>query len=61
VRYHADGLFAEAIEHEVDHLNGILYFDYLDSTEKLIPLTREETEEDSEEAEAEPAGGQGRR
>ncbi|HXH20834.1 MAG TPA: peptide deformylase, partial [Dehalococcoidia bacterium] len=23
VRYHADGLFAEAIEHEVDHLNGI--------------------------------------
>ena len=61
VRHHADGLFAEAIEHEVDHLNGILYFDYLDSTEKLIPLSREEMEEDSEEAEAEPAGGQGRR
>ena len=37
VRYHADGLFAEAIEHEVDHLNGILYFDYLDGMEKLEP------------------------
>jgi len=61
VRFRADGLFAEAIEHEVDHLNGILYFDYLDSPDKLIPLTREEMEEDSDAAEPEPAGGQGRR
>ena len=37
VRYHASDLFAEAIEHEVDHLNGILYFDYLDGIEKLEP------------------------
>ena len=37
VRYHASDLFAEAIEHEVDHLNGILYFDYLDDIEKLEP------------------------
>jgi peptide deformylase len=37
VRYHATDLFAEAIEHEVDHLNGILYFDYLDGVEKLEP------------------------
>ncbi len=62
VRYHADGLFAEAIEHEVDHLNGQLYFDYLDSIDKLIPLTREDEEgEDEVEPEPEPAGGQGRR
>ncbi|HXH22744.1 MAG TPA: peptide deformylase, partial [Dehalococcoidia bacterium] len=64
VRYHADGLFAEAIEHEVDHLNGILYFDYLDSIDKLVPLTREEMDEEvagGDEPEPEPAGGQGRR
>lgn len=68
VRYHATELFAEAVEHEVDHLNGLLYFDYLDSTDKLIPLAREEMEEDeesdAEEVGGEPeqaAGGQGRR
>ena len=38
VRYHATDLFAEAIEHEVDHLNGKLYFDLLDSIEELLPL-----------------------
>jgi peptide deformylase len=37
VRYHATGLFAECIEHEVDHLEGHLYFDYLDSMDKLQP------------------------
>ena len=37
VRYHATDLFAEAIEHEVDHLNGTLYFDYLDSEDQLTP------------------------
>jgi peptide deformylase len=42
VRYHADGLFAECIEHEVDHLNGGLYFDLLDSMDKLVPITRPE-------------------
>jgi len=42
VRYHAVDLFAEAIEHEVDHLNGSLYFDYLDSMDKLVPYTRPE-------------------
>jgi peptide deformylase len=42
VRYHAEDLFAEAIEHEVDHLNGILYFDYLDSIDKLMPYSRAE-------------------
>ena len=42
VRYRATDLFAEAIEHEVDHLNGILYFDYLESMDKLIPIVHEE-------------------
>ncbi len=38
VRYHASDLFAEAIEHEVDHLDGILYFDYLESIDQLQRL-----------------------
>jgi peptide deformylase len=42
VRYHATELFAEAIEHEVDHLNGVLYFDYLDTIESLVPVSRAE-------------------
>ena len=34
-----DDLFAEAIEHEIDHVNGILYIDYLPGPEALIPLS----------------------
>jgi peptide deformylase len=57
IRYTAGGLFAEAIEHEVDHLNGTLYFDYLDSVDKLVPYGWTEEEEATEEAAAvaEPA------
>ena len=32
-----DDLLAEALEHEIDHVNGILYIDYLDSPESLVP------------------------
>jgi peptide deformylase len=46
VRYHASDLFAEAIEHEVDHLNGILYFDYLKSMEELTPYSARDDDED---------------
>jgi len=49
VRYHAEDLFAEAIEHEVDHLNGVLYFDYLESIDKLVPYAPGEEEAAEEE------------
>jgi peptide deformylase len=49
VRYTAGGLFAEAIEHEVDHLNGTLYFDYLDGIDKLTAYGPLEDEGDEEE------------
>jgi peptide deformylase len=49
VRFHAEELFAEAIEHEVDHLNGVLYFDYLESIDKLTPYTPGEESEEGEE------------
>ncbi|HLF76379.1 MAG TPA: peptide deformylase [Dehalococcoidia bacterium] len=48
VRYHASDLFAEAIEHEVDHLDGKLYFDLLDSIEELQPLKPGEDDEEEE-------------
>jgi peptide deformylase len=32
-------LLAEALEHEIDHVNGILYIDYLASPDALIPLS----------------------
>ena len=40
VRIKADNnLLAEALEHEIDHVNGILYIDYLPSPDALIPLS----------------------
>lgn len=33
-----DDLMAEALEHEIDHVNGILYIDYLPSPDALVPV-----------------------
>ena len=35
VKIKADGLFAEVLEHEIDHLNGVLYIDHLESPDKF--------------------------
>ncbi|KAA1301188.1 MAG: peptide deformylase [SAR202 cluster bacterium] len=35
IKVTAENLFAQALEHEVDHLNGILYVDHLHEHEKL--------------------------
>jgi len=35
IRIKATGLMAETLEHEIDHLNGNLYIDHLDSQDKL--------------------------
>ncbi|MDD5038942.1 MAG: peptide deformylase [Dehalococcoidales bacterium] len=35
VRIKATGLMAEAIEHEIDHLKGILYIDHVESNDRL--------------------------
>lgn len=44
VRIKADDLLAQALEHEIDHLNGVLYIDYLESPEKLTRVEPEEAE-----------------
>ena len=44
----ADGLLAKALQHEVDHLNGILYVDIAESVETVeSALSAEETEDES--------------
>ncbi len=35
VRIKATGLRAQALEHELDHLNGVLFVDYVESPDKL--------------------------
>jgi peptide deformylase len=38
VRIKGEELLAQALEHEIDHLGGILYVDLLESQDKLIKL-----------------------
>ncbi len=38
IRIKADGLLAQALEHETDHLNGIVYIDRMENIEELCPL-----------------------
>jgi peptide deformylase len=35
IRIKATGLLAQALEHELDHLNGVLYIDHIESEDKL--------------------------
>ena len=41
VRLRATDLLSQVLEHEVDHLNGILYVDHLKEHQELIPVTTE--------------------
>ena len=42
LRLKGEGLLAQALEHEVDHLNGRLYIDHLESLEDLRKVEAEE-------------------
>lgn len=44
IRIKADNLLAQALEHEIDHLNGILYIDHLESREELHKVEEETTQ-----------------
>ena len=48
VRLRADGLLAQALEHEIDHLNGILYVDHLKKHQQLVKDEPEAEEARSE-------------
>jgi peptide deformylase len=42
IRIRADGLLAQALEHEIDHINGILYVNHLESMDMLHKIELEE-------------------
>jgi peptide deformylase len=44
IRIKAKELLAQALEHEIDHLNGVLYIDYLESMDKLYKIEPEGTQ-----------------
>ena len=56
VRIKADGLLAQALEHETDHLNGVLYIDHLVSRESFWKITYEA--DPPEPTDDEPTGGE---
>jgi len=47
-RIRGEGLLAEALEHEIDHLNGVLYIDYLDSLDELRKVEPPREEDSAE-------------
>ena len=44
IRIKADELLAQALEHEIDHLNGVLYIDHLDNPADLRKIAPDETQ-----------------
>jgi peptide deformylase len=46
IRIKATGLLSQAIEHETDHLDGILYIDRLESEDKLYKLEPQDNKEE---------------
>jgi peptide deformylase len=43
IRIKADELLAQALEHEIDHINGVLYIDHLESKDRLHKVEPEVT------------------
>lgn len=41
IRIKANGLMAQALEHEIDHLNGVLYIDHIEDEAKLYKIEPE--------------------
>ena len=62
IKVKAEGILAQAMEHEVDHLNGILYLDHLNDHTKLyrvdengepLDLNEDDSEGETDEGEVE--------
>lgn len=50
IRLPAEGWFARIVQHEIDHLDGVLFIDRLDRPEDLREVTDEEIAEEEETA-----------
>ena len=44
IRIRAEGLLAQALEHEIDHLDGVLYVDHVESEDDLRRIEPEDLE-----------------
>ncbi len=51
IKLNGNGLLARAMQHELDHLDGKLYIDYLESMYELIPVRHLEDEATADEEE----------
>jgi len=45
IRVKVEGLVAHALQHEMDHLNGVLYIDRLESQDKLMKVEPQQQDE----------------
>jgi peptide deformylase len=54
IKLNGRDLLARAVQHELDHLQGKLYIDYLESMDELIPVAQLADEIDAKEEELAP-------
>ena len=47
IRLKADGLLGHALQHEIDHINGVVYIDRLESRDKLYEIKPGDEDETS--------------
>jgi peptide deformylase len=45
VKVSGSGLLGRALQHELDHLDGKLFIDYLDSMDELIPISSDDDDD----------------
>ena len=51
IKVAGSGLLSRALQHELDHLDGRLYIDYLDSLEELIAVGHDDDEDEASDGE----------
>jgi len=47
IRIKGEGLLAQALEHEIEHLQGILYIDHLSSPDSLVKVVASDSENET--------------
>jgi peptide deformylase len=55
IKMAGSGLLSRAVQHELDHLDGKLYIDHLESADELIPVSRLREPDDEDEPSETPA------
>lgn len=58
IRIKADGLLAQALEHETGHVNGSLYIDHLISPDSLWKVTQSFEDDEEDENDSDAANGE---